>query len=68
MDVTAAAAATGFKVAVIDTGSDPTHPDLNVVEFKDFVDASDSAWYKKDGNGHGSHVAGVAAAHMLDCS
>lgn len=45
-------------VAVIDTGIDTTHPDLNVVGGKN---CSTGTSYK-DGHGHGSHVAGTIAA------
>lgn len=45
-------------VAVIDTGIDTTHPDLNVVGGKN---CSTGSSYK-DGHGHGSHVAGTIAA------
>ena len=45
-------------VAVIDTGIDPNHPDLNVVGGVNF--ASGKSW--KDGNGHGTHVAGTIGA------
>ena len=51
----------GVKVAVIDTGIDYTHPDLdnNYYGGYDFVnDDSDP----KDDNGHGTHVAGIIAA------
>jgi subtilisin len=44
-------------IAVIDSGS--THPDLNVVGGKGCVPNSTSY---ADGNGHGTHVAGTAAA------
>jgi subtilisin family serine protease len=46
------------NVAVVDTGIDPTHPDLNVVGGKD---CAPGIGYN-DFNGHGSHVAGTIAA------
>ena len=46
-------------VAIIDTGIDLTHPDLNVVENTSFVPMVSSG---DDDNGHGSHVAGIVAA------
>ena len=45
-------------VAILDTGIDIDHPDLNVVGGKN---CSDGTTYD-DGNGHGTHVAGSAAA------
>lgn len=42
---------------IIDTGVDTAHPDLTVVEFKNFAGGPN-----KDCNGHGTHVAGTAAA------
>jgi subtilisin family serine protease len=46
------------NVAVVDTGIDPTHPDLNVVGGKDCAPGLGFT----DLNGHGSHVAGTIAA------
>jgi subtilisin family serine protease len=46
------------NVAVIDTGIDPSHPDLNVVGG---VDCAPGVGFN-DFNGHGSHVAGTIAA------
>lgn len=48
-------------VAVVDTGVDPSHPDLQgrLVEGFDFVNKDDDP---ADDHGHGTHVAGVIAA------
>ena len=51
--------ASGVGVAVVDTGVDLTHPDLNVSDGTDCVTPGTSA---DDDNGHGTHVAGSIAA------
>lgn len=53
----------GVKVAILDTGIDKDHPDLNVAGGISFVvrpSQSDSDW--DDKNGHGTHCAGIVAA------
>ena len=58
----------GVKLAVIDTGEDTLHPALgaNVVYQKCFItgtnDAQSVGAYSTDQNGHGTDVAGIAAA------
>ena len=52
-----------FHVAVIDTGIDSFHPDLNVVAEADFVGLSTGQYADgRDPNGHGTHVAGTIGA------
>ncbi len=52
---------TSITIAVVDTGIDPTHPDLagKIVPGYDYVQNDNDP---RDGNGHGTHVAGIAAA------
>ena len=47
-------------VAVVDTGIDPTHSDLNVVGGVNCSTSDRSAW--RDVHGHGTHVAGTIGA------
>jgi subtilisin family serine protease len=72
----AGATGTGVRIAVLDTGLDPTHPDLDDQDFRHWSSALnppkvvDSRDFNggvcrpmpvpTDGNGHGTHVAGVA--------
>ena len=51
--------AAGVNVAVIDTGIDLSHPDLNAVSGKNCITAGASA---QDDEGHGTHVAGSIGA------
>jgi subtilisin len=52
-----------MHVAVLDTGIDSTHPDLNVVAEKDIVGETTGDYSNgKDPNGHGTHVAGTIGA------
>ena len=46
-------------IAILDTGIDISHPDLNVYKQVTFVSGTSS---RNDDNGHGTMVAGVAAA------
>lgn len=52
----------GVRVAIIDTGVDASHPDLDgvVALWKDFVSGKARPY---DDHGHGTHVAGILAAN-----
>ncbi len=52
----------GVKLAVIDTGIDSSHEDLNVLGGYSVFDSGVDADPFYDGSGHGTHVAGTAAA------
>ncbi|MCJ7709587.1 MAG: S8 family serine peptidase [Chloroflexi bacterium] len=47
-------------VAIVDTGIDASHPDLNVAGGYNCSTTDPAAW--GDGNGHGTHVAGTTGA------
>jgi thermitase len=54
-------AGNGVVIAVVDSGADLDHPDLRakILSGHDFVDGDSTP---EDGNGHGTHVSGIAAA------
>ncbi|MDQ2966417.1 MAG: S8 family serine peptidase, partial [Chloroflexota bacterium] len=56
---TTARQASVASVAIIDTGIDLTHPDLNAVDGKNCISSTSKA---QDDNGHGTHVAGTVGA------
>lgn len=51
-------------IAIIDTGADSTHPDLQgrIVYAESDLDGVTNAGSADDGDGHGTNVAGIAAA------
>lgn len=53
----------GVKVAVLDTGADWRHPDL---EISTHTDNTNSRYGSLDVNGHGSHCIGIIAAKSND--
>jgi subtilisin len=62
---------TNVKVGVIDTGIDPNHPYLNVVDGEAFFDSGYGnalpGLYMDNMSGHGTHVAGIIGSSHSDC-
>lgn len=56
----------GITIATIDTGIDVNHPDLknNLVEGYNAITGKTGLSAVQDNNGHGTHVAGIAAAGL----
>lgn len=56
----------GLTIAIVDTGVDLNHPDLkgNLVPGYNAITSSDARGASQDNNGHGTHVAGIAAAGL----
>lgn len=58
------AAGQGITIAIVDTGVALGHPDLkdNLVPGYNAITGSEAPGANQDNNGHGTHVAGIAAA------
>ncbi|HEV2821041.1 MAG TPA: S8 family serine peptidase [Solirubrobacteraceae bacterium] len=59
---TAVREASGARVAVLDTGIDLRHPDLNATAGVDCIAGRRGKRTQKDASGHGTHVAGIIGA------
>lgn len=53
----------GVKIAIIDSGCDNKHPLLEHIQFGQDFTSQDSATWSHDPVGHGTHCAGIIAAH-----
>ncbi|MGC7871944.1 S8 family serine peptidase [Desulfosporosinus sp. SYSU MS00001] len=58
----------GMTIAIVDSGIALDHPDLkdNIVPGYNAITQSDAPGENQDDNGHGTHVAGIAAAERND--
>ncbi len=60
---------TGTKIAIIDSGIDATHPDFNTINIQESFVTTEYGYSTEesyeDWHGHGTHVAGIAAANSL---
>lgn len=58
----------GITIAIVDSGIALNHPDLkdNIVPGYNAITQSDAPGENQDDNGHGTHVAGIAAAERND--
>jgi subtilisin family serine protease len=55
----------GVRVAVIDSGVDPSHPDLSIQGGENTVTGEDAGDFGDNGTHHGTHVAGIIAARGI---
>ena len=57
----------GARIAILDTGIDLDHPDLEAsIDLASGENCLDASLPPNDGHGHGTHVAGTAAAPLND--